>query len=850
MKIRYSNSFLLLILLVSKSYASSESDISGQNTDKMLAQNNKTILTFNSSSLFGGQSQSVDLSIFRSANYVAEGAYIVDTTVNDRSIGELKLLFKHLDANPTAVLCIDADMLKRLDLQPHYLDSLAKKDCLTIKDISPDAYYDFDLSTQKIAIYIPQKFVVDRPEGYIDPALFDSGITSAFVGYNANFNQNDQEDSKYLALTAGLNVNGWYFRHAGNFDSKDSGLGTYRSYQNVLYRDITAINARISGGQFNTSSLQTESLPIVGVQLASDLSMLPWSMRSYAPVIENVANTNALVRVFQNGQKIYEKTVPAGPFRITDLTSFASGAMTLEITENGGEKKTYIIPVQNNMNLLKYGQKTFSIALGNYKTIEKLTDDSVLQGSYNYGLNNHLTFLSGINLTEDYQGVLLGAGLNTFFGGISIKANASQATWLDQDYNGQKIALDYSYYLPTYKMNFYANAQTQTQHYLSVSNLLSYKNYDYLNTNELNDLSLTADLRNQINFSLSKSFDNPRVGAFSVGFLVSDYWNSHNNRYQYNLSYGNSWKRLSYSIGFSQTNYKENTFDKDQSVYASLSLPLDFRKSNLNLNSTYQQGEQQGRDSDSFGAYLSGTAGYNNNLNFGLGATSNRYDGSTNTSYNANVNYLLPQVNLGATVYHANQDTQYSLSAQGAIVAHRHGITATNTAADTYTIIHVDHGAGASIDNAWGIKLDRWGNAIYPNASAYSINTISINPDQLPPEITLDGNQTQVIPRMYSSTLATFKANQQSNILMRIHSKNTQQFPMGSRIETSSGNLIGLMGQSNQSLLTHDIRDLKEPLKVVWGDQLKQSCNIPITEFGSVVKKKNSQLDILNVECH
>lgn len=149
-----------------------------------------------------------------------------------------------------------------------------------------------------------------------------------------------------------------------------------------------------------------------------------------------------------------------------------------------------------------------------------------------------------------------------------------------------------------------------------------------------------------------------------------------------------------------------------------------------------------------------------------------------------------------------------------------------------------------------GVKLDRWGNAIYPNASAYSINTISINPDQLPPEITLDGNQTQVIPRMYSSTLATFKANQQSNILMRIHSKKMQLFPMGSRIETLSGQLVGLMGQSNQSLLTHDIRDFKEPLKVMWGDQLKQSCNIPLTEFSSMGKKKNSPLDIVNVECH
>ncbi|WP_288383217.1 thin pilus assembly outer membrane usher AcuC [uncultured Acinetobacter sp.] len=848
MKIRYSSSILLLILLISKTHATSELDISSDNAEKILVQKNKNILTFNSSSLFGGKGQSVDLSIFRNANYVAEGTYAVDTSINDRSIGELKLLFKHLDANTTAVLCIDTDMLKRLDLQSYYLASLAKKDCLTIKDISPDAYYDFDLSTQKLQIFIPQKFVINRPVGYIDPALFDSGVTSAFVGYNSNFNQNDYEESKYLALTAGLNLDGWYFRHAGNFDSKESSLGKYLSYQNVLYRDIAAINARISAGQFNSSNLQTESLPIVGIQLASDLSMLPWSMRSYAPVIENVANTNALVRVFQNGQKIYEKTVPAGPFRITDLTSFASGAMTLEITENGGEKKTYIVPVQNNINLLKPGQKTFSLSLGNYKTVEKLTNDHVLQGSYNYGLNNYFTLLSGVNISQDYQGELLGAGLNTIFGGISIKANASQANWKNHDYNGQKISLDYSLYLPTYKINFYANAQTQTEHYLTISNLLSYKNYNYLNTDELNNLFITADLKNQINFSLSKSFDNPKIGTLSVGFLTSDYWNSVNNRYQYNLSYGNSWKRISYSIGFSQINYKDNFFEKDRSIYASISLPLDLRKSNLNFNSTYQHNDQQGNDS--FGAYLSGTAGDHNNINFGLGATSNHYNDDTNNSYTANINYLLPQVNLGATVYHSNQDSQYSISAQGAIVAHRYGVTATNTAADTYTIIHVDHGAGANVENAWGIKLDRWGNAIYPNVTAYSVNTLSINPDQLPPEINLDGNQTQVIPRMYSSTLATFKANQQSNILMRIRSKNMQQFPMGSRIESLNGQLIGLMGQSNQSLLTHDIRDLKAPLKVIWGDQTKQSCTIAPTEFSSVAKKKNSPLDIINVECN
>ena len=148
------------------------------------------------------------------------------------------------------------------------------------------------------------------------------------------------------------------------------------------------------------------------------------------------------------------------------------------------------------------------------------------------------------------------------------------------------------------------------------------------------------------------------------------------------------------------------------------------------------------------------------------------------------------------------------------------------------------------------MKLDRWGNAIYPNVSAYNLNSIAINPDQLPPEVTLDSNQTQVIPRLYSSTLATFKANIQSNILLRIHNTiDNSQFPMGSRIETQSGKLIGIMGQSNQSLLNNDIRNLKEFLKVVWGDQVTQSCIIPMKDFALIPNNKMTQLNIVNVEC-
>ena len=843
--------FFIFVALMTKAYAASSDEALTQNVEKISAKNQTQFMSFSSASLFGGQNKDVNLDLFRTANYIAEGHYFADVSVNDRSIGELNINFKHLDASQSAVLCVDPTLLKKLDLHEDYLQQLQPKDCLTIKEVSPDAYYDFDISTQKIAIFIPQKYVKERPKGYIDPARFDKGVTSGFLGYSANINHSETSDDQYLSLTGGLNLDGWYFRHAGNFQSNsNASLGDYRSYQNVLNRDVLSIHSRLSVGQFNTNALQQDSLPIVGAQIASDLNMLPWSMRYYSPVIENVAYTNALVRVFQNGQKIYERTVPAGPFKITDLTSTSSGNLTLEVIENGGEKKTYIIPMQNSFNLLKPEQYNYSLAVGNYKTIDKITKDTVFQGSFNYGLNNYLTLLSGINLTENYQSMLLGTGLNTAIGGFNVIGNFSKASIFSDDYQGQRLSLDYVYNWNAQNFNIGVGGILQSRNYLTVSNALALSNYNDLIDDEQKNLRLTADLKNQLNVNFNKSFSNHRLGTLSFGFLTNQYWTDKSNQYQFNLNYGNSWKRLNYSLGVSQTNYVDHGAKSDRSVYFSLSLPWDYKKSNIFVNSNYQHNTSQDQNSDSLGVNLSGTVGEQNNLNFGVGVSQSKYNDSNTTTYNANVGYLLPQTNLGATIYSNGSDTQYSVSAQGAIVAHPYGITATNSVADTYSIIHVDNGAGATLENAWGIKLDRWGNAIYPNLSAYNLNSIAINLDQLPPEVTLESNQTELIPRLYSSTLATFKANVQSNILLRVRNTiDNTQFPMGSRIETSSGKLIGIMGQSNQSLLTQDIRQLKEPLKIVWGDQVKQSCMIPLEDFSEISEPKITQLNIVNVGC-
>lgn len=46
--------------------------------------------------------------------------------------------------------------------------------------------------------------------------------------------------------------------------------------------------------------------------------MLPPVLANFAPTIRGVANTNAKVSITQSGYKIYETTVPPGPFVIDD----------------------------------------------------------------------------------------------------------------------------------------------------------------------------------------------------------------------------------------------------------------------------------------------------------------------------------------------------------------------------------------------------------------------------------------------------------------------------------------------------------------------------------------------------
>ncbi|KAF5289352.1 hypothetical protein FQR65_LT20839 [Abscondita terminalis] len=445
--------------------------------------------------------------------------------------------------------------------------------------------------------------------------------------------------------------------------------------------------------------------------------MLPWSARQYAPVIENFANTNALVRIYQSGQKIYERTVPAGAFRITDLNTATSGDLTVEITETGGERRSFNVPMQSNYDLVRQA--------------------------------------SG----------LVQLSTNTLLGGVTASIEHTESELYRKDYRGQKYSLNYRYDWLAQNLNFYADYSAYDREYMSISSHLYQRNLADLTDREYDDFLYNYNLKQNMGISISKSFPNTRLGNFNLAVRKNNYWDDSQDYYQYNLSYGNTWNRISYNLGLSRTDYSDHARKRGDAIYFSMTVPLDWRKKNMSLNASVQHDQDSNTTSN---VSLSGVLGAHNELNFGAGVINNQHD----TLFNGNINYLLPAVNLGATLSTNQNNTQYSLSAS--------------------------RGMGAVVSNAWGVKVDRFGNAIYPYNTPYSKNLITLDPADLPANVTLESNQTEVIPRRYSSQLTEFKANKSSNILLRIRYALDSQIAMGSQLKDEQGNVLGIVGASSQ----------------------------------------------------
>lgn len=826
---------------------------------------------FDRSLLSGAGQNTTDLSRFEHGNPVLPGSYNTDIYLNNIWVGRSDVRFAATAADTSATPCMNRKLLDRLGLRPVKLSNettarlLDPTSCVSIGSLIPGATMLFDMSQLRLDTSVPQAFLGQMPRGYVSPEYWDAGVPAALLNYNFNSyhsnNQGSSQTTSYLGLNAGFNIGPWHLRQDStvNWQSATAGSPARHRWQNIdsyVQRDLPSLRAQLTVGDSYTDGQVFDSFGLRGVQLATDDRMLPDSLRGYAPVVRGTAYTNAMVTVRQNGVQIYQATVAPGPFTINDLYPTGYGGnLDVTVTEADGRVRTFAVPYASVAQLLRPGTTRFGIAAGQLRNASMAHKPDVAQATIQHGFNNLLTGYAGIEASRGYAAVLLGSAINTRYGAFAADITHARAQipgFATQ--SGQSMRLSYSKILPETDTSLTVAAyRYSTRGYLSLADAALARDYarrglnaftDYVppTTTSIDGIPAQTILTPAQQAALSGSIYNPILratglqrqrnrftitlnqrlgehgGSFYANASASDYWNRTNTDTQFQLGYNNSFHRVSYSISATRTRDSLGRYDNE--YFASFSVPLGngahAPSLNLDLTRSHSGGTQEQ-------AMLNGSAGADDQFNYG--ATASHSDDATGDSGSINGGYRSPYAVFNASVGSGSGYSQASLGMSGAVVAHPGGITFGQPMGDTVGIVYVPGAVGAHLGNAAGARIDRFGYALVPYLTPYSLNTVTIDPKGLPLDVQLDATSAQVAPHAGAVVMLKFKTENGRTVIVRTHLANGDALPFGAEVFNEKGVSMGVVGQAGQ-ILARGINQAGR-LLARWQDDngTEQSCS-------------------------
>lgn len=795
------------------------------------------VVEYDSSFLMGDGAASIDVSRYSDGNPTPVGTYTVKVFVNEKPVASQTIPFIDV-GKKSAEACLTPKNLAQLHIkQPEIVGEKAvlkrgdeeSDDCLNLPALIDQSSVEFDMGDQRLDITVPQAWVNKGYEGYVEPSLWESGIPAALLSYNINgyhnTNNGVDNDSMYAAFNTGINLGAWRFRANGNYNwDKDNGSNF--DFQNrYVQRDLPALRSQLIVGEAYTTGETFDSVSIRGVRLYSDSRMLPSQLANYAPVIRGVANTNAKVTVTQSGYKIYEATVPPGPFEINDLSPSGYGSdLIVTIEEADGSKRTFSQPFSSVMQMQKPGVGRWDFSAGEVNDDDIHDKPYLAQGTYYYGLNNYLTAYSGIQGTNNhYLAGLIGVGLNTPFGALALDVTHSRTEIPDdKTYQGQSYRLTWNKLIEPTNTSFNVAAyRYSTQDYLGLNDALQLIDDAKYNDDDQRDtMDNYARMKNQITLSISQPLQDGETdyGSFYLSGSWTDYWATGDSRSDYTLGYGKGFSWGSMSINLQRTWDEDG--EKDDSLYINLSIPLANLLGGEDRRSGFTSLSTQMRTDFNGGHNLSMNSSGNNedntlNYSVNTGYTMQKEDKNI-SDVGGYVSYQSPWGDISASAS-ANNDSnrQYSLSTDGGFILHSGGLTFTNdnfSNSDALVLVKAPGAKGARI-NGGGSTIDRWGYGASNALSAYRENQVSLDIDTLENDVELKSTSTMLVPRDGAVVFASFETDQGRSAIITMTRNDGKTIPFGA--EVFEGNTpIGNMGQGGQAFV-RGINDRGE-LTVRW----------------------------------
>lgn len=745
-------------------------------------------------------------------NY-APGRYLVDLSLNGKDIGK-----RILDVTPqdSEALCLTdawltgAGVYVSADYFREGYD--ATRQCYVLTK-APSAKVDFDVSTQSLALSIPQQGLVKMPEN----VEWDYGTDAFRVNYNANANTGRHNTSAFGSADLKANVGRWVVSSSATASTGDSGDNEATINMFTATRAIRSLSADLAVGKTSTGDNLLGSTGTYGVSLSRNNSMKPGNL-GYTPVFSGIADGPSRVTLTQNGRMLYSEMVPAGPFSVTDVPLYTSGDVTMTVTGDDGREQKQVFPLSVMSGQLSPGEHEFSVAAG------MPDDDSDLEGgvfaaSYGYGLDG-LTLRAGGVFNRDWQGASAGTVLGLgYLGAVSADGAYATAKYRDGSRSGNKVQLAWNKQLALTGTGLRVSWSRQSAEYEDMSSFNPAETWLQQNQGRRTKDEWNAGISQPVGglFSLSVS-----------GWQRSYYPASTTGSYRYAGDNGRDTgitgslstqiKGVSLNLGWSGSRNTQG--ENNWSASASVSVPFTLFDRKYSSSTSVSTGKDGGTG---FSTGVSGSL--NDRFSYGFGG--GRDSGGGGTGY-LNASYSGDRAYLSGTMNHSTgSGTSGSVSASGSVLAvpAARDVMFSRNSNDTVAVVNVKDTPGVKVTSGDG-QTNGDGNLVV-SLNSYDWNTVTIDAGTLPLNTELATTSMKVVPTDSAVVWMPFDALRVHRYLLQVKQRNGEFVPGGTWARDSKNTPLGFV--ANNGVLM--INAVDRP-----GDITLGQCRIPAAKLQETEK--------------
>lgn len=811
---------------------------------------------FNPNFLSDNIANVADLSRFEKGEQPA-GVYRVEIYLNNEYLATQDIRFNVASISPASsnidgtglIPCLSQQWLEQQNINIAAISNiktLEKDQCIDLGTTLNKVEARFDFDRQKLYIGIPQAAFKNNIRGYIPPEKWDDGVNALLLDYNFSASHRlgsllgIGRNSYYLNMNSSVNIGAWRFHHRNSWN-QSNGESEWNNTSTYAQRTIISLRSSFILGDNFTDSDVFDSIGFRGVQLSSDDSMLPDSLRGFAPSIHSVANSSAQVTIKQNGYIIYQTHVPPGAFEISDLYPIStSGEFQVLVKEDDGVTQQFMAPYSSLPIFQRDGRFKYSLTVGQFRSASELQNaDNFLQGTLMWGLPSGMTLYGGTQLSNRYQAVALGIGQNIgVWGALSIDVTQAKSLLPDDNYRkGESLRLLYAKSLN----NLGTNIQLQGTYYLTQGfytlNEASYKNMQgYRLETPYNTMRLEPEIidyhnlyyskKQRIQANISQQFGT--YGSLYLSGSWQTYRHTADSEQYYQIGYNGNWNNLTYGFYWS-VNQSTGQQKADKRLMFTVSFPLSqwLSRGNTVTDAGYSRNSAYAiysitRDANSKSTQLAGIHGTllnDNNLSYNIQqGYGNQHEGASGS---ANISYQGPYHNSNVGYNYSQYWQQVNYGFSGAMVIHAGDITLSRPLGETNVFVKAKGADDVGVQNTFGIRTNSRGYAIVPNMTAYRNNRIALDTATLKDNMELGDSVLNVIPTQGALVVANFDTHIGIRARFTLTRQNGLMVPFGSLASDDRGNL-GIVDENGQVFMSGLAP--QGHLKISWGKDTSQQC--------------------------